>query len=383
MVDILTKFLLMASILFIVPKLLERIQIPAQTTEIFLGVILGIFLPGIFFENELFTTLGTIGIICFFIYSGIEADLHFIKLNRRLVAESLLIRLFLISVIFFITSSYLGFDLKKSGLIALALITPSAGFILSSIDSFKLASETKKFIQAKVVAAEMVCVMLLVFFFYAEEPLKAMLITFAVLLWTAVLPYFVIFIYEHFFEDIINVEFPLVFFIGLISAFFTEFLGLHFLLGAFIAGIFIENFLHNLHQDMRIKDGERKSITDTFRFISYIFLPFYFFRIGLKIKPELLNLRLIMIALGIFVAISAVNIAIHYLHRQLRFDKKNRYNLQAAILMLPTLMFTIIIADILLANGIIVIETFSILLYYAIFSSFLPIAAKMINKPSF
>jgi Kef-type K+ transport system membrane component KefB len=383
MSSILTNFLLMTSILFIIPKLFERIKVPAQSTEIFLGIFLGISLPAIFFENELYTILGTIGIICFFIYSGIEADLHFIKLNKRLVAESLLIRLFLISVIFFATSYFFGFGLKKSGLIALALITPSAGFILTSIESFKLHDETKKFIQAKVVAAEMICVILLVFFFYADNPLKAILVTSAVLLWTIILPYIVIFVYEAFFDKIINVEFPLVFFIGLISAFFTEFLGLHFLLGAFIAGIFIENFLHNLHQDMKIKNDERKNITETFKFISYIFLPFYFFSIGLRIKPDLLNPRLIFIAMGIFIIISAISLIIHYSHRRLRFEKDNTHDLQAAILMLPTLMFTIIIADILLANKIITLEIFSILLYYAIFSSFLPIVAKMVKRQHF
>ncbi len=373
--NILVSFLLIASILFIIPKFFQRFKIPSPTTEIALGIILGISFSTVFYPNDLLKILGSIGIICFFIYSGIDVDLRFINRNRRVVIESLFIRAILIFMISYSFFYFFGFGIQKAGLLALAMITPSAGFILANLDSFKLSRNIRRFVQAKVIAAEIICLVLLIVFFYVGEPLKALIIIGAVALWILLLPRILTFFYEKFFAKIINLEFPLIFFVGLMSAFLTEFLGLHFILGAFIAGMFIENFLEHLHKGNKIKKSQKKQLVETFRFMAYIFLPFYFFSVGLKITRDSLDLNLIFIALMIFISVSSAGVLLHYLHRRMRFKNNKLQDLKIAMLLLPTLIFTIVIAEILFEKEIIDIKVFTIMLYYAIFSSFIPLIA--------
>ena len=377
--SILMNFLLLMTILFIVPKLFQKFRIPSATTEILLGISLGIIAQDFFYEMEFIDVLASLGIISFFIYSGIEIDMRFINRNRSMLLECLAIKLLVLLVTIYAIAHLTTYDFRVASLIALALITPSAGFIIQNVREFKINKILKQGINANVILAEVMFIFLFIFFINLTNITKAVQVVFLISVWIFFLPRIIEFLYVKVLYKVIDIEFPLLFFIGLISAFFTDYLGLHFIVGAFIAGVFIENFLNNLEEDRKIDSVQKISLIDTFKSISLIFLPFYFFSIGLSVNGYI-SLEILSIALLLFIVINGTRLVIHLIHRILRFQDTLKNSFLVSIMILPTVIFTIVVADILLREKIINPETFAILVLYGTFTTFLPILAKVLIK---
>src|SRR3989304_395442 len=92
--EILLRFLVIITVIFFLPKVINRFYtIPSPLTEIFLGILLGIFLPQYFYLDDMLQILAAIGIVTLFVYAGLEVDSELMIRKKSFFLENLLIHL--------------------------------------------------------------------------------------------------------------------------------------------------------------------------------------------------------------------------------------------------------------------------------------------------
>jgi len=364
--DILISFLVLLSILFFIPKLLVKTRIPAPVTEFFLGVVAALWLTS-FVDRDLVAVFGTIGVVMIFFFAGIEAEIDFIHRNRRSIVVTIL-ALLTVVLCAGLGAMALGFDLVTGLLIGIVLATPSAGFIISTVQHGPLDRLQQRYVIVNALSAEMAAIFLLIVLLGIEDIPRLFVTLLALAALVAFLPQITRFLFQHAFRHIVNVEFPLFFVIALVSAYFTEFLGLHFIIGAFIAGFIVKIFLESL-VDSKSMTRERSShVTEGMNFLAILFVPFYFFNVGLQFERAYFAPAIIVIAFAVFIATTAARLLFHGSFQALR-SRNFRTELREAGFLLPTLMVGFVFADLLHQQGRITDTTFAVLIWYAVFTA--------------
>ncbi len=366
--EILLKFLVTIVILFVLPKIIRRYtDLPTPLTEVFLGMILGLLFYDFFLIDDMISVLSTIGIITLFVHSGIEADIDFVLHRRRFFLENILMRLALIGVVSWGVKAALGLPLTTGFIIALALTTPSASYIISCI---KGQDEKKqKWIEGKALTGELLALVLLIFALNIDS-LWMLLVTLAVLgVLLLILPLILKKLYYGFFSKMKGIEFSFIFVVAMISAYMTDFLGLHFLVGAFIAGLVSRRFVNELVQNkdhQQVNRNTGKQILEGFNFFATVFIPFYFFKVGLQINSEVLTLQNIICGISLAIIISAARLTMMVWHRRIRVRESILTASRVSSFLLPTLVFTFVISEILRKSYLISEALFGTLLIYGV-----------------
>lgn len=375
--DILLKFLVTIVILFVLPKIIRRYtKLPAPLAEVFLGTILGLAFSRFFFIDDMISVLSTIGIITLFVHSGIEANLDFVLQKKRFFMENVLIHLALILLVSLGVKMFLHLSFTTGFITALALTTPSASYIISSV---KGQDEKKqKWIEGKALAGEILALLLLIFALHIDS-VWMLAITIATLgLLLIVLPVLLKKLYNGFFSRMQGIEFSFIFIVALVSAYITDFLGLHFLVGAFTAGLVSRRFMKELvnnpdHKHINRSTG--RQILEGFNFFAMIFIPFYFFKVGLQINSEVLTLWNIVIGVSLSAVISFVRLLLMTWHRKIRARESIMTASRVSSFILPTLVFTFVIAEILQKSYEISEALFGTLFIYGVMTALISMGA--------
>src|SRR5690606_30062719 len=160
-------------------------------------------------------------------------------------------------------------------LVALALLTPSAGFILDSLGSFGLTKDEKFWVRSKTISAEIVALLVLFFVLQSSSLSRFVMGTAALVLLVVVLPK----TFELFARWIAPIaprpEFACLVMMTIGAAFVTRQLGAYYLVGAFVVGIVAQRFRERLPA---MASEEMVHAVDVF---ASFFIPFYFFGAGL------------------------------------------------------------------------------------------------------
>ena len=379
MVEI-TEFIVLLAILFFIPKILARFTIPQTFSEILLGIVLGPTLFYLFEMNSLIELMGTIGIITLFFIAGFEVDFDGIKEKRKTLQQNFILHLVLIFLFALLIFLFTGYGLLISVLIGLALLTPSAGFIIASLKSLRLGPYLLSWIEAKVVTTEMLSLLLLLVILKISTPLLLLQILIMLALLFYMVPVFLRFFFKQIVSKVHGSETFFIFVICITLAFITHLIGLHYIIGAFLFGLIVSKF--------EVKDAGHKlvinheKIENTFRSFAAIFAPFYFFAVGLKITSDFFDYYTVLIAAGIFVLVSFIKIGMTFLHRTRTIDEGYKSSLMVAFLTSPTLLFTFVIAEILLAEHYISSQVYSLLIIYGLLSAIIPMFAYNIKLSS-
>jgi Kef-type K+ transport system membrane component KefB len=347
-------------------------RIPTAITEVFLGIILGILLPAFFFTDDVIRVLGTLGVITIFVSGGMETDLDYIFKNKRHFIENFLVQLALIVIVSAGLVYILRVSLQIGLLVSLALLTPSAGFIFALLTHTDESKESKKLMQSTVVSLEMLSLLLLLIFLNLGNPLHIFLGILVVSSLIFLLPIVLKWLYENMFKKIIGMEFGFIFVVALISAYVTEWIGVHFIIGAFVAGIVSKQFLDKIKLNSNISRNKEHAITDGFSFFAQVFAPFYFFSIGLLFKLELFTLNAILYAVGAFIIILGLRFIANFWHHRIKGRQKQQ-SINLSIIILPTLLFTFVVATLLNTNFTLDKNVFGAILIYGILASTIPL----------
>ncbi len=369
------EFILLLTGLFLIPKFFIRYHIPEPISEIFLGVLLGPIVIGVFGKDVIIEIMGTIGIITLFFIAGYEVNIEKLRTKTRTLKENGLIHLVLIcilAVLIMLTTKYkwsIGF------LIAMALLTPSAGFILSSLKILHLKENIKEWIESKVISAEIFTLLLLLIILNADNPSTLFTVTLGLAFLFFLLPYILAFFFKYIIVRANHADTFFIFLLAILVAYCTHLIGVHYIIGAFFVGLAVNRFRDSKSNTNHINN---EKIRDTFISFSSIFVPFYFFSIGLGIESKMISVWSVSIAILLFASIFSAKILISFIHRRLTLRESFRDSIFVALLTTPTLLFTFVIAELIHAD--ISETTYGVLIIYALLSASIPYVANRLLR---
>jgi Kef-type K+ transport system membrane component KefB len=161
-------------------------------------------------------------------------------------------------------------------------------------------------------------------------------------------------------------EFSLLLMVGLICAVITEALGVYYLVGAFVAGLVARSL------SKRMTTLASAENLDAIRLFASFFIPFYFFHNGLGVPSAALVARSLLYGMVLSACLIPVRLAVVWLQSRFMQHRGHRGSVRVAIALTPTLIFTLVIAEILRENFAVSPPLYGGLLVYAAIASILP-----------
>lgn len=326
--------------LFVIPRALQRFRVPAAFASLALGAVAGLVL-GWFQHDSTLQLLSTFGIVSLFLFAGLEADLREMRLNAMVLAQHLVVRASLLALVAIAIVHVLQLEVREAALLSLALLTPSTGFILNSIDAMSLTPAERGWVKSKAIASE-VLALVVMFGVLQSTTVERMAISIAVLAgMVALLPL----IFRTFAALVVpfapRSEFAFLLMIAVSCAFVTRQLGVYYLVGAFVVGMAAQRFRE------RLPSLASEELVHAVEMFASFFVPFYFFHAGLELRREDLDLRSVAYGAAFLVLIVPLRIGTVMLHRRVALGEPGRESARVAIALLPTLVFGLVIAGIL------------------------------------
>lgn len=359
------EYLLIFSSVLLLPKLLLRFKIPSGITALILGTGFAIFDPNIK-TNELFRFLSQIGITSLFVFSGLEVEFKEFKEDKDYLIKYGLKSIIVLVIMAFALQSIFTFSFQASIILALGLFTPSAGFIINTLHSFKMCEDQEYWIKSKAISKEVISI-LLMFFALQINNWKLLLISlgfFGALFF--ILP-FVFRFYIKFIKPYApNSEVPFLVVTSLFCGVISKELGAYYLVGAFIVGLIGSQFKQKL-----IKKDEQVLFTSLSGFFN-VFLPFYFFYAGAKLTLDGFNWDAIQLGLLFLIILIPIRLVLITTSIKILLQNIKMHAYRISLSLMPTLIFGLVIAGILKEKNLVSNQVVYALIFYTLVSSLLP-----------
>jgi Kef-type K+ transport system membrane component KefB len=359
------SYLVLIVALLVVPRIFQRFRIPAPLTSFGFGMVAASLL-GQFSEDATLALLATLGISSLFLFAGLEIDVHALKRGMRPLIGHLVVRSGLLALGVWIGMRYFGFTWQVAGLLSLALLTPSTGFILDTLGRLGLDEDERFWVAIKAVGGELLALLVLFGVLQSNTLASMAWSSGALLALTVLLPLSFIVLGRVVLPHAPGSEFSLLVMVGLIAAYVTKELGVYYLVGAFLAG-----FAARLLRERMPSLASDDNLHAVGLFASF-FVPFYFFYSGMNVPAG--ALRWDALRMGVVLAAALLPFRIGSLWLQRRFIKGEsvKGSLRVSVALMPTLIFTLVLAAILRERFGISDTIYGALLVYAAISTALP-----------
>jgi Kef-type K+ transport system membrane component KefB len=359
------EYLIIFSTVLIFPKMLLKFKIPSGITALLIGCIFGYFDSAIQ-ADQLFRFLAQIGITSLFVFSGLEVNINEFKEDKDYLIKYSLKSLISLTIITFGLREVLDLSVQNSIILALGIFTPSAGFIINSLHSFKIGEDQEYWVKSKAISKEVISIIVM-FIALQSHDLKVM--SFSILFFVGlflILPFVFKFYFKFISPYAPNSEVPFLVVISLIAGVISKELGAYYLIGAFIVGLVGSQFKHKI-----FKHDEETLFMALSSFFN-VFLPFYFFYAGVKLSfsgftVEALQLGGVFLVIFIPLRLMLNATSIKWM---LTDFKKHPYDISLSLM--PTLIFGLVIAGILKERNIVSPTIIYGLIFYTLISSLLP-----------
>ncbi len=351
--------------LLVVPRALQRFRIPAPLTCFAFGIGAGV-LAGEFRHDTTLTLLATLGISSLFLFAGLEIDFPGLWRGRGMLLGHLLVRLAVIAGAVWLGMTWLALTWQVATLFVLAVLTPSTGFILDSLESLGLEEKERFWVTNKAVAGELVALAILFGVLQSESAERLAMASGSLALLVAALPLAYLLLGRLVIAHAPGSEFSLLVMVGLVAAYVTKSLGAYYLVGAFLAGL-AATMLSRRMPALASHDNQH-----AVKVFASFFIPFYFFASGMKVPAEALSLKALGVGLALSAAILPGRVAALYLQRRVLMHEPAEASRRVALALTPTLIFTLVLASILRERYGMHDALFGGLLLYAAISTALP-----------
>lgn len=326
--------------LFVVPRFLQRYRVPTAVTALGFGAIAGMGFD-ILRDDPTVSLISTLGIVALFLFAGLDVRISELRREKIILLEHVILRLAglvpAIALIAFV------FDLgpRASALVALALLTPSTGFILDSLSRWGLSEAETFWIRSKAIATELVALALLFVVLQSTSATRLALSAAAIIGMIAVLPVVFRWLARAVIPHAPNSEFGFLLMVAAACALVTRQLGVYYLVGAFAVGMAAQQFRRMLPA------AASERMIGSVEAFAALFVPFYFFHAGLALRREDFGWEAFALGMAFLVLAVPVRLSLVVLHRRLRLGEGLSASLRVGIPMLPTTVFTLVLADIL------------------------------------
>ena len=291
-------YLLLFFALLVLPRALQRFRIPAPLTCLAMGV--GAMLAwGPRAHDPLVAWLSTFGISALFLFAGLEVDLASLRRRLRPLGAHLAIRALSVGGVAWAAMHGLDMAWQPAVLLAMALMTPSTGFILDTLERLGLDEEERFWVTSKAIAGELLALAALFVVLLADDPARLGLSSLAL--------------------GGLLVGLPL----------------------AFVAGLAAR--LLRSRMPLLASDENLHAV----RLFATFFVPFYFFSAGTHVPPGAVSLQALGLGLLLSAVVLPLRIGVVWAQRRAMFGEDHRSSLRVAVSLAPTLVFTLVLVAIL------------------------------------
>jgi len=351
--------------LLVIPRALQRFNIPAPLTCLLFGIIAMLAWPAVG-GNPAITLLSTLGISSLFLFAGLEVDPKALRRGLWPLVIHLTIRTLTIVFVGWLGWHFFHLGWQPAGLLALALLTPSTGFILDTLGRLGLDEDEQFWVTSKAIAGELLALGLLFVVLQANDPVRMATSSLVMAAMLVLLPLLFVALGRWVVPHAPGSEFSLLVMVGLVAAVITYSIGVYYLVGAFIAGLVAR--LLRIRMPLLASDANLHAV----RLFATFFVPFYFFHSGNKVPPGALSIEALGIGLLLTICVLPLRVAVVWLQRKLIFGESARSSMRVSIALAPTLIFTLVLAAIMRERFHVPDALFGGLLLYAALNTMLP-----------
>jgi len=368
-------FIILLFVLFVIPKALQRYRIPAAITSLVLGAVAANtgLVPG----SLTLQMLSTFGIVALFLFAGLEIQAEELRRGARTLVQHVVLWSVLVVATTWVASRVAGLEWRPAALVALALVTPSTGFILSSLGGFGLRSDEQFAVKSKAVGSEMLALAVLFFVLQTESLERFALAVAALAAIVVVIP----FAFRAFAANVApyapRSEFAFLLMVAVLCAWATRRLGVYYLVGAFIVGVAAQRFRQ------RLPAMSSEKMIDALEAFGSVFIPFYFFHAGTHIHGEQLSLTALGIGLALLVVFVPLRVGLTALHRKVGLRETLGDARRIGMALVPTLVFTLVLVEILRERFAVNEALLGGLVLYTVLNTMLPSLALRSATPTF
>lgn len=370
------QYVLLLFALFVVPRILQRYRLPSAVTSVALGALAGLGF-GLFEKDATIQILSTLGIVSLFLFAGLEVDFRQLRRGTWVLIQHLVICVALLVAITLAVHAVLGLHLRLASLVALALVTPSTGFILDSLASLGVTDSERYWIKSKAIATELVALAVL---FVTVQSTSALRFTVSILVISAMIALLPL-AFRAFAETVVphapKSEFAFLLMIALLCAFVTRKLGVYYLVGAFVVGLTAQRFRE------RLPAVASEQMLHAVEVFASFFVPFYFFNAGLHLRRDDFGIGALALGVAFLVVVVPFRVALVAVHRRIGLGEPFRKGARIGASILPTLVFTLLIAEILRDRFGVSRSVFGGLTVYALVNTLIPGFALQVPLPAF
>jgi Kef-type K+ transport system membrane component KefB len=326
--------------LMVVPRALQRFAIPAPLTCFAFGMAatIALRLPS---QDDTLALLATLGISSLFLFAGLEVDLSGLRREMVALLVHLGLRCLLLAAAAWLAVRWLDMTGQAALLVALAVLTPSTGFILESLARLGLDQEERFWVTSKAVAGELLALVIMFVTLQAGSAERLAWSTAALVAMLFILPLLFIALVRYVVPYAIGSEFSLLVMVGLLAAYLTKQLGVYYLVGAFAAGMvarLLQARAPHLASDRNLQ---------ALKLFATFFVPFYFFYRGMNVPGGALQWQALAAGLALSAVVMPLRVGFVWAQRRLVVREDSRSSLRVAIALTPTLIFTLVLAAIL------------------------------------
>jgi Kef-type K+ transport system membrane component KefB len=333
------KYLLIVVGLFLVPRVLQRFRIPSAITCVALGAVLGMGF-GLFHDDSVIPLLATLGIVALFLLAGLEVDVAEMRRGFRVTLGYLILQLLLLAGGTWLAVRLFELAWRPGLLLTLAILTPSTGFILDSLSAFGLSEQQRFWVKTKAIASELVALGALFLVVQSSDVLGLGIASLALGAMITLLPFAFYIFAKRVLPFAPKSEFTFLLILALLCAFITRKLGVYYLVGAFVVGVTA------VRLSKRIPEFASERLLIGIELFASFFIPFYFFKAGLHLTAGVFSLKGVMLGLAFVTIAVPLRVGTVAAFRSLALEEKMVNSARVGLSLVPTLVFTLVLAEI-------------------------------------
>lgn len=359
------QYVILLFVLLVLPRIIQRFRIPSAVSCVALGALAGVGF-GVLRDDAVVDLLSTFGIVSLFLFAGLDVEFGELRRNASFLGQHLLIRGGLLVIVTLIVKATLGLSLQPALLFALALTTPSTGFILDSLGSLGVTPPERSWIKTKAIATELVALAVLFTALQTSDPLRVLISTTILAAMIVLLP-----LVFRFFASVVlphapKSEFAFLLMTAVLCGMVTLQLGAYYLVGAFVVGITAQRFRE------RMPAMASEQMVHAIELFASFFVPFYFFHAGVKFERDDFTPDAILLGMGFVLVLVPLQIVLVALHRRIALGEPFKRGARIGVSIVPTLVFTIVIAHILQERFSLSQTLFGALMVYTVANTLIP-----------
>jgi Kef-type K+ transport system membrane component KefB len=358
-------YLLLIFALIVIPRALQRFRLPAPLASFALGM-LAAWLIGAEYHDATLILLASLGISSLFLFAGLDIDVESLKRGRWMLLSHLVLSTIVLIAGSWAAMRYAGYPWNTAALLALALLTPSTGFILESLPRLGLDADERYWVTIKAIGGEILALLVVFVVLQSDSAPHLAGSTAAILAMILGIPILFRWLGRLVVPYAPGSEFSLLVMVGLLAAYVTDALGVHYLVGAFLAGFIARQLRQQMPHLATTANLQAISLFASF------FIPFYFFYAGMGVPSAAMTLEALRLGLILTAAILPFRVLWLWLQRRFVPGESARGSLRVATALTPTLIFTLVLATILRDRFHIADTLYGALLVYAALSTLLP-----------